>query len=75
MRSRKQRKNLLLDAHAIDRGERAARERNLSLSGLVEKHLLSLPSLSEGEDYWPETLQPVARLGDRRYDHLRRKHA
>jgi hypothetical protein len=36
----KMRKNLLLDERAVARGEQAARERNLSLSALVERHLL-----------------------------------
>ncbi len=75
MNARKQRKNLLLSRPAVIRGERAARELNLSLSGLIEKHLLSLPDPVEGEDYWPETFLPVERRGEKRFNYLRRKHA
>jgi hypothetical protein len=75
MKTDKQRKNLLLSRSAVSRGERAARELNLSLSGLIEKHLLSLPGRGEEEDYWPETLRPVARRGEKRFDYLRDKHA
>jgi hypothetical protein len=72
----KVRKNLLLDAQAVARGERAARERRVSLSTLVEKHLLSIPRLAEDEEFWPGPPgKPLARQGDPRHDHLRRKHA
>jgi hypothetical protein len=66
----------LLDERAVVRGERAARERNLSLSALVEKHLLSIPRVEEEEEFWPGPPgKPLARRGDPRYEHLRRKHA
>ncbi len=72
----KRRKNLLLDERAVARGERAARERHLSLSALVEKHLLSIPSVGEEEEFWPGPPgKPVLRRGEPRYEYLRRKHA
>jgi hypothetical protein len=74
----KMRKNLLLDERAVSRGEQAARERNLSLSALVEKQLLSIPRLrkEEEDEFWPGPPgKPVRRQGDPRYDYLRRKHA
>ena len=72
----KMRKNLLLEQRAVARGERAARERNLSLSALVEKHLLSIPSLADEEEFWSGPPgKPLLRRGDPRFEHLRRKHA
>ena len=72
----KRRKNLFLNQEAVARGERAARERNVSLSALVEKHLLSIPSLAQEEEFWPGPPgKPLRRRGDPRYEHLRRKHA
>lgn len=72
----KLRKNLLLDANAVARGERAAHERNLSLSALVEKHLLSIPTLAEETEFWPGPPgKPLKRPGDPRSEYLRRKHA
>jgi hypothetical protein len=72
----KTRKNLWLDAQAVARGERAARERNLSLSALVEKHLMSIPTLEEEGEFWPGPAgKPLARPSDARFEHLRRKHA
>jgi hypothetical protein len=72
----KTRKNLLLDQRAVARGERAARERHMSLSALVERHLLSIPSLAEEAEFWPGPPgKPVSRRGDPRYEYLRRKHA
>jgi hypothetical protein len=75
MKTEKQRKNLLLTRQAVARGERAARELNLSLSGLVEKHLLGLPDSAESGDYWPELIRPADQSGEHRFEHLRRKHA
>ncbi len=70
------RKNLLLDERAVARGERAARERNLSLSALVERQLLSMPAAGEEGEFWPGPPgKPLSRPGDPRHEHLRRKHA
>ncbi len=72
----KVRKNLLLDEEAVTRGERAARERRVSLSALVEKQLLSIPSLAEEKEFWPGPPgKPLSRSGDPRHEYLRRKHA
>ena len=71
----KMRKNLWLEAAAVARGERAARERKLSLSALVEKQLLAIPTLEEEDEFWPGTPGiPVSRPGEPRYENLRRKH-
>lgn len=70
------RRSLLLDERAVIRGEQAARERNLSLSALVEQFLFSIPRLVEEEEFWPgSTGKPIVRPRDPRYAHLRRKHA
>jgi hypothetical protein len=72
----KVRKNLLLDERAVARGEKAARDRNLSLSGLIEEHLLSIPNPEEEEEFWPGPAgKPLKKAGAPRYEYLRRKHS
>jgi hypothetical protein len=69
------RKSITLSRQAILRGELAAKRRGISLSALVEEHLLSLSEDNESEHYWPKAGRPVPRRGDARYEYLRKKHA
>ena len=76
MRTMKERKNLSLDAAAVAHGQRAAKERNLSLSALVEKQLFAIPTTEATEDYWPGPAgEMLDRPGDARADYLKQKHA
>jgi hypothetical protein len=71
----KARMNLTLSPPAIARGTRAAAARDLSLSQLVEKHLLAIPELDEPEEFWEgPALKPVVPAGDERAEYLQRKH-
>jgi hypothetical protein len=75
MRIMKLRKNLTLDAKAVARGERAAAQRKLSLSALIEKQLLSLPAEADEDEYWPGPAGAMLeRPGDPRTAYLKAKY-
>ena len=75
MRIMKIRKNITLSEKAIAVGEKLAALHGTSLSGLVEKQILSGGAELETEHYWHEAGRPIPRRGDARYEYLRKKHA
>jgi hypothetical protein len=71
----KRRKNLSLDADAVSRAERLARQSGKKLSKVVETFLRSLPAGGGETHFWDGQLRPLERPGDPRAEYLSHKHA